>query len=64
VDTVIEVVVCPPGLHNRVPGAVVDKTELPQLFTTFTKGAAGIVIGAAAPEPGREVQPPDVWVTV
>jgi hypothetical protein len=57
-------VVCPPGLHNRVPGAVVESTELPQLFATLTTGAAGIVMGAAVPEPGREVQPPDVWVTV
>jgi hypothetical protein len=64
VVTVIEEVVCPPGLHKMVPGAVVDKTELPQLFTTFTEGVAGMVNGAARPEPGALVHPPDVWVTV
>jgi hypothetical protein len=60
----MDVVVWPPGLHKRVPGAVVDKTELPQLFTTFTDGDEGTVNGAARPEPGALAQPPDVWVTV
>jgi hypothetical protein len=57
-------VICPPGLHNKVPGAVVESTELPQLFTTFTTGVAGTVNGAATPEPAGLVQPPEVWVTV
>ncbi len=29
-------------LHNKVPIAVVDKTELPQLFITVTTGVEGI----------------------
>ena len=38
-----------PVLHCKLPEAVVDKVELPQLFTTVTTGAAGIAIGAARP---------------
>ena len=53
-------VVCPPGLHNKVPGAVVDNTELPQLLVTTTTGVAGNAIGAAIPEPAGLVQPPTV----
>ena len=64
VVTVIGDVVCPPGLHNKVPGAVVDNTELPQLLVTTTIGVAGTVKGAAMPEPARLVQPLMVWVTV
>ena len=56
-------VVSPPGLHNKVPGAVVDRTELPQLLVTTTTGVAGKAIGAAIPEPAGLVQPPEVWVT-
>ena len=40
VDTVIEEVVAP-VLHNKVPVAVVDNVEEPQLFTTVTDGADG-----------------------
>ncbi len=36
--TVIEEV-CSPVLHNKVPVAVVDNSEVPQLFTTVTIGA-------------------------
>ena len=62
--TVIDDVVCPPGFHNKVPEAVVDNTELPQLFVTITTGVAGIVKGAAKAEPATLVQPPEVCVTV
>ena len=48
-----------PVLHNKVPGAVVDRPELPQLFVTFTTGVDGTVSGAATPEPAALVQPPD-----
>ena len=58
--TVMDDVVSPPGLHNKVPGAVVDNTELPQLFITFTTGVDGNAIGAAIPEPAGLVQPPEV----
>ena len=57
--TVIDVVDAP-VLHNNVPGAVVERTELPQLFETFTTGVEGTVSGAATPEPAALVQPPDV----
>ena len=41
-DTVMDVVVAP-LLHNNVPEVpVAVKNELPQLFVTFTVGAAGI----------------------
>lgn len=38
-------------LHNKVPVAVVDKVEFPQLFVTVTTGVAGIAFGAAVPMP-------------
>jgi hypothetical protein len=63
VVTVILGVVAP-LLHNKVPKAVVDKMEVPQLSTTVTPGVAGAVFGAAVPEPGRLVQPFTVVVTV
>jgi hypothetical protein len=45
-------------LHNKVPVAVVDNVEVPsQLFTTFTTGAVGVVLGAATPEPCKLVHP-------
>ena len=45
-------------LHNNVPDAVVDKADVPlQLFTTFTEGVAGVVFGAAIPDPAELVQP-------
>ena len=54
-----------PVLHNNVPVAVVDKVEVPlQLFTTFTVGVAGVVFGAAVPEPASLAQPSTVCVTV
>jgi hypothetical protein len=44
--------------HNKVPVAVVDNVEVPsQLFTTFTTGAVGVVLGAATPEPCKLVHP-------
>ena len=61
--TVIEGVVAP-VLHNKLPAAVVDKTELPQLFTTVITGADGIVTGAAVPLPGPLVHPFTVVVAV
>ena len=62
--TVIVVVVSP-VLHSRVPGAVVDRVEVPsQLSTTVTTGVAGVVLGAAVPLPGKLVQPFTVVVTV
>ena len=52
-------------LHNNVPDAVVDKADVPlQLFTTFTEGVAGVVFGAAVPDPAELVQPSTVCVTV
>jgi len=52
-------------LHNNVSDAVVDKVDVPsQLFTTFTEGVAGIVNGAATPEPAALIQPSTVCVTV
>ena len=47
--TVIDEVVSP-VLHNNAPvNAPAVNTELPQLFTTATVGADGIVLGAAIP---------------
>ena len=52
-------------LHSKVPTEVVDKVEVPsQLSITATPGAAGVVLGAAIPEPAGLVQPFTVWVTV
>ena len=53
-----------PLLHNKVPVAVVDKTDVPQLLTTVTTGAVGIAFGAATPEPAALIQPLTVLVTV
>jgi putative N-acetylmannosamine-6-phosphate epimerase len=54
-----------PVLHNNVPDAVVDKVDVPlQLLTTFTIGVAGVVFGAAVPDPASLVQPSTVCVTV
>ena len=53
-----------PVLHKIVPAAVVDNTELPQLFTTFTIGVDGDSLGAAVPEPAALVEPFTVCVTV
>lgn len=51
-------------LHNRLPVAVVDRTELPQLFTTVTTGADGVDLGAAAPVPEALMHPFTVVVAV
>ena len=61
--TVIEEVLSP-VLHNKAPVAVVDNVEVPQLFTTVTTGAGGVVFGAAMPEPAALIQPLTVCVTV
>ena len=53
-----------PVLHNKVPGAVVDKVEDPQLSTTVTTGVAGVTFGAAVPLPDKLVHPFSVVVTV
>ena len=55
----IEEVVAP-VLHNKLPVAVVDIVEEPQLFTTATAGADGMAFGAAMPEPAPLVQPSTV----
>jgi len=53
-----------PVLHNSVPDAVVDSVDVPlQLFTTFTTGVAGKVLGAAVPLPALLVHPFTVVVT-
>jgi hypothetical protein len=47
------------------PVADADNVEVPsQLFTTFTTGAVGVVLGAATPEPCKLVHPLLVVVTV
>ena len=61
--TEIEDVVAP-VLHNKLPVAVVDNFEEPQLFTTVTTGAAGVAFGAAMPEPVLLAQPLTVCLTV
>ena len=53
-----------PVFHNRLPAALVDSVELPQLSTTVTTGADGIWIGAATAEPAALVHPLTVCVTV
>ena len=57
VVTVIDEAVAP-LLHNNEPvkSAAVN-TELPQLFTTLTVGADGIVLGADIPLPDELTQP-------
>ena len=49
--TVIEDVVSP-VFHNNVPAALVDKVDVPQLFTTVTNGVAveGTVINLVVVE--------------
>jgi hypothetical protein len=65
VFTVIEFVVSA-LLHSKVPVApVAVSMDVPsQLLTTVTPGAAGVVFGAAVPDPAVLVQPFTVWVTV
>ena len=64
VFTVIELVVAL-LLHNKVPEyPEAVKTELPQLSTTLTTGASGIIFGVAITLPAGLTQPPTVCVTV
>ena len=52
-------------LHNKPPTAMVERVDVPsQLSTTVTTGVAGVVLGAATPEPAALVQPFTVCVTV
>ena len=51
-------------LHNRLPGAVVDKVDEPQLFVTDIEGAEGISFGAASAAHASLVQPLTVCVRV
>jgi len=66
VVTVMAAVVAPVLHRNVAPvSPVAVRTELPQLFTTVTVGAGGIISGAAVPEPAGLIHPSgDVWVTV
>ena len=51
-------------LQSKLPDALVDKVDEPQLFVTDTNGAEGIFFGAAVPEPASLVHPLTVCVTV
>lgn len=51
-------------LHNKLPLAVVDKVELPQLFIILIVGVNGTAFGVAIAEPCALVQPPIVCITV
>lgn len=53
-----------PLLHNNVPDAIVESVEFPQLFSTVTTGADGIIFGADVPLPASLVHPFTVVVTV
>ena len=54
-----------PLLHNKEPvNDPAVNTELPQLLTTDTVGADGVVFGAAIPLPIVLVHPFTVCVTV
>jgi hypothetical protein len=57
--TVIAVVVAP-VLHNKLPVAVVDNIDAPQLSTAVTSGVAGVYAAVAVPEPAALVQAPIV----
>ena len=46
-----------PLLQINNPCAVVDNVELPQLFTTFTVGAGGLVLGEAVAVPALLTHP-------
>jgi len=60
----MEAVVSPVLQRNVAPATpLAVSNELPQLFTTVTVGAAGIVFGAAVPKPNGLVHPLTVWVT-
>jgi hypothetical protein len=53
---VIEEVDCPVD-HNNVPVAVVERIDVPQLFTTVTTGTEGPAPGLATPDPIGLTQP-------
>ena len=54
-----------PVLQSKLPAAKVANVDVPsQLSTTVTTGVAGVVLGAAIPEPAVLVQPFTVCVTV
>jgi len=53
-----------PVFQCKVPEAVVDKVDDPQLLTTVTTGVAGVDFGAAVPLPDELSQPSTVWITV
>ena len=63
--TVTEDVVAP-VLHSNepAPAARVDNLEVPQLSTSVTTGAEGVVFGAAGPVPDALGHPFTVWVTL
>lgn len=62
--TVIEVVVALLLQNNDPVKLLAVNTELPQLFTTETVGADGIVFGADVPVPAALIHPFIVCVTV
>lgn len=62
--TVVMELVVAPVFQRSAPVEVVDKTELPQLFATFTVGVGGVVFGFAVALPVALVHPLTVWVTV
>ena len=61
--TVIEEVVSP-VLHNKLPDAVVDSNDVPQLIVTFITDLDGVVPGVATPVPFALAQPLTVVLTV
>ena len=56
--------VAEPLLQSKLPGAVVDNTELPQLFTTFTDGVTGVGFTVMANVTGVPLHPFTSGVTV
>ncbi len=54
-----------PVLHNNEPvNELAVNNELSQLSEAATRGADGIIFGAARPIPAGLAHPPTVWVTV
>ena len=53
-----------PVLHNKLPVAVVESTELPQLSATVIVGVAGIAFGVATAVPSKLSQPFTVVFTL
>ena len=60
----IEEIVAAPGLQSKLPVAVVDNTEFPQLLATDTTGATGVLLGEAELLPVTLVHPLTVTVTL